>query len=193
TNGLPVKKGEGYAKFMVVGVDFQFALTDNWSMGGMTSWIGIPLVLTTKYSFKLTEKVHASAGLLYGNLLYSVKWFSNGGNFSSGFGIGFGNLTFGDEEANINFSAGYGFTHFHKMVTTHAGYDIYGDPMYLYNYKMDFQGTALFSVAGMKRISKKSMFVFDSVISLNAFVNFIAVAPAIRYMPKPENIFQFGL
>ncbi len=193
TNGFPVKKGEGYAKFMLVGIDMQFAITDKWSMGGMTTWWGVPLVFTTKYSFNLTEGINASLGVLYGNLVYGNIFTSSNSAFSNGGGIGFGNLTFGDEDANLNVSAGYGFIHSNQYYYEQNGVDASGYPIYESGYRNEISGTTLISIAGMKRISKQAMFVFDSVINLNDFSNVILFSPAVRYMPKPSNIFQFGL
>lgn len=192
TSGLPVKKGEGYAKFMLVGLDLQFAITDHWSMGGMTSWAGTPIIFTTKYSHSISEKLHTSVGLLYGNLIYA-DFFGSGGPFSTGGGILFGNLTFGNAEANINISGGYGFTHANVEHQEQIGTDPWGVPIYSYSYVNEVEGTALFSLGAMKRITPQAVLVFDSIINFNDYSNLAFFAPAVRYMPQQTNIFQFGL
>jgi len=178
TNGLPVKKREGYLRVMPIGVDFQFPITDNWSIGGMTSWYGVPMIVTSKVSQSITQKVHVSAGFLYGNLLHGAS-FTGDPFFSYGGGIGFGNLTIGNEEKNLNFSAGYGFVHY---------------PGWQNNVNViESAGTTMFSVAGMARISKQALFVFDSMGILVNGSPLYWINPAVRYMPKPSNIWQFGL
>ena len=52
TNALSIKKGENYTKISVYGPEVHFALTDNFSLGFMSTWIGSPLMLAAKYSFK---------------------------------------------------------------------------------------------------------------------------------------------
>lgn len=55
TNGLPVAKGESYVQWNLFGPDLQFGVSDNFGLGVMTSWIGIPLIGTAKYSFHRVE------------------------------------------------------------------------------------------------------------------------------------------
>lgn len=186
TNGFPVHKHEGYLKVMPIGLDFQFALTDKWSLGGMTTWWGVPMIVTTKYSFEISEDLHASAGLLYGNLLYFSNNIGSGGGFSTGGGIVFGNLTLGDEESNLNIGGGYGFVH--------SGVSIY-DPTIPGSVYQGIQGegAAMFSIAGMKRISEQATIVFDSMGLLYDGEIFFGLNPAIRYMPKQSHIWQFGI
>lgn len=178
TNGLPVKKGEGYVRFMPIGTDFQFPITDSWSIGGMTSWYGIPLIVTSKVSQSITNNFHVSAGFLYGNLMHGAG-FSNDPFLSYGGGIGFGNITIGNEERNLNVSGGYGFVHF---------------PGWVNNARvLENHGTTMFSIAGMARISKQAVFIFDSMGLIVDGSPIYWVNPAVRYMPKPTNIWQFGI
>lgn len=186
TNGFPVHKKEGYLKVMPVGVDFQFAITDNWSIGGMTSWYGVPLIITSKYSIEIEPTFHVSAGILYGNLLHGSRIFTGDKAFSLGGGIAFGNMTFGTEERNINISAGYGFVHYPETVYNPETFQYEEDGIFA-------SGTAMFSVAGMYRISEQGVLVFDSMgLIVNGEI-YYGINPAIRYMPKPENIWQFGI
>ncbi len=185
TNGFPVRKKEGYLKIMPVGLDFQFALTDNWSLGGMTTWYGVPAIITTKYSHEISPDLHISGGLLYGNLLYASNIFGSGGSFTTGGGIAFANITFGSEERNINISGGYGFVH-----SLQNEYD----PMtgLFINEGINGDGTAMFSIAGMARISEQATLIFDSMGLIFDGEIFYGFNPAVRYMPKQQNIWQFG-
>ncbi len=182
TNGFPVKKGEGYLRVMPAGIDCQFPITDNWSIGGMTSWYGIPLIVTTKVSAALDDELHVSAGMLYGNLLHGAA-FAGESTFSYGGGIGFANLTFGGEENNLNLSAGYGFVHYPTSEFTPTG-SITTTGVY---------GTTMFSIGGMSRVTKRGTFVFDSMGLISDGSIYYWLNPAIRYMPQPDNIWQFGL
>lgn len=186
TNGFPVRKKEGYLKIMPVGVDFQFALSDNWSIGGMATWYGVPLIVTTKYSFEISPDLHASGGVLYGNLLHGAQIFSSNGAFTVGGGIGFGNLTFGSEERNLNISGGYGFVHFPRNEFDPATGMFTGEAM-------NVKGAGMFSVAGMYRVSEQATLIFDSMGLIANGEIYFGATPAVRYMPKPSNIWQFGL
>ncbi|MFT5821689.1 MAG: hypothetical protein ACI8ZM_002943 [Crocinitomix sp.] len=186
TNGFPVRKHEGYLKVMPLGLDFQFALTDNWSLGGMASWYGVPLILTTKYSHEISPTLNVSGGLLYGNLLYASNIFGNGGSFTTGGGIAFGNLTFGTEERNFNISTGYGFVH----NSSNQNDPITGE---LIGSNIESNGAGMFSVAGMARVSEQATLVFDSMGLIYDGDIYFMINPAVRYMPKPQNIWQFGM
>ncbi|NOQ70482.1 MAG: hypothetical protein GQ574_00685 [Crocinitomix sp.] len=186
TNAFPIRKKEGYLKIMPVGFEFQFALTDNWSLGGMTAWWGVPMIIATKYSFEISDKCRTSAGLLYGNLMYISNSFGGGGTFSAGGGIAFGNLTFGDEESNFNVSGGYGFVH-----AGIGGFDLAfsGTDLEV----IEGQAAGMFSVAGMHRISQEAILIFDSIGLVYDARIYFGINPAIRYMPKSSEIWQFGI
>ena len=178
TNGIPVKKGEGYLRVMPLGVDCQFPVTDYWSVGGMTSWYGVPIIVTSKLSKSIDDDLHVSAGFLYGNLLHGAA-FSGDPFFSYGGGIGFANITLGDEEKNFNISGGYGFVH---------------NPTFMDNVQtIQSNGTAMFSIAAMARAESKITLLFDSVGILVDDNIYYWVNPAVRYMSKPTNIWQFGI
>ena len=180
------KKNEGYLKVIPIGVDFQFAITDSWSIGGMTSWYGVPLIVTSKYSFELDRTLHVSAGFLYGNLLHGAQIFIGGDPFSVGGGIGFGNITFGADERNINISGGYGFVHQSFTQIDPATLEYLGT-------EIRADGTVMFSIAGMYRFSEQGTFIFDSMGLLVDGEIFYGINPAIRYSPKPYHIWQFGI
>jgi len=134
TNGLPMKKGDSYALINLFGPEYQAAVANNFTLGAITSWVGIPLIGSAKYAFAMGEKVSGAIGTLIG----SGSWASLG---SAG-GLVYGALTVGGSRSNISFSAGY------------AGVTIEGD----------VGSAPLFSVAGMARINEKVAFVFDSFI-----------------------------
>lgn len=134
TNGLPMRKGDSYALISLFGPEYQAAVADNFTVGAITTWVGIPLIGSAKYAFSLGGNVSAAVGALIG----SGSWAS----ISSFGGLAYGSLTYGNNRSNISFTAGY------------AGVSIEGDK----------GSAPLYSVAGMGRISDKVAFVFDSFL-----------------------------
>jgi hypothetical protein len=139
TNGLPMKKGEHYVQWNLFGPDFQFAVSDRFGVGIMTSWMAIPIIGTAKYSFKLGENAHAALGTMLGTSSWAGLADSD---LSIGLALPFATLSIGDRKSNLAISGGYG------------GFWQGGDG----------DGRALFSVAGMTKISPKFSLVFDSFI-----------------------------
>lgn len=134
TNGLPMKKGDSYALIQLFGPEFQVALSEHFTVGVITTWLGMPLIGSLKYSVSAGDNVHFALGTLLG----TGTWLSLG---SVG-AIGYGSLTFGDHMKNLSFTAGY------------AGFSIDGNP----------SSSLLMSVAGMAKINQKVAFVGDSFI-----------------------------
>jgi hypothetical protein len=134
TNGLSLKRGENYVLWNLFGPDFQFGIRDNFTLGIMTSWIGIPIIGTIKKSFSLGENTHFALGGLVGTGSWVLPDF--GGL------LPFASLTFGNEWNKISFSGGYG-------------------AIWQEN---NLNGRFLSNVAGTVRISDKISLVFDSFI-----------------------------
>jgi hypothetical protein len=134
TNGLPMKKGDSYAIIQLIGAEYQVAIIDNLTVGGMTSWVGVPIIATAKYSFSIAENFSASVGLLAG----TGSWAATG---SYGL-LPFGTLTVGNNKLNLNFSAGYLNLNISDSNTS----------------------APLYSIAGLARLSNKVSFVGDSFI-----------------------------
>lgn len=166
TNGLPIEKGENYAKWGIFGPDFQFGVGKNFGLGVMTSWVGMPLIGTAKYSISLGSNVHVGLGALFG----TGSWIQP----DIFIGLPFGAITFGDRRRNISFSGGYGFLA--------AG--------------GESDGQALFSVGGMFKIGKKISLIFDSMIvpvQINSYAgNFAIFVPGMRWQHESDKAFQFG-
>lgn len=135
TNGLPIRKGQNYGQFTLLGPEAQFHLSDKVGVGVMTSWLGTPIVGTIKYSVSLSENVHFALG----GLLGTGSWIDP----DFGFALPFGAVTLGNGRYNINFSIGRG------MIWNNDG----------------VSAENLFSVGGMARITSKTSFVFDSFIT----------------------------
>jgi len=99
TNGLPMKKGDSYAMIQLPGAEYQIAVADNFTIGGMTSWLGVPLIGSAKYAVHITDNFNLAIGALAGTGSWA-SWNSYGV-------LPYGALTLGDHNKNLNVSAGY--------------------------------------------------------------------------------------
>ena len=166
TNGLPIEKGESYIQWNLYGPDFQFGIGENLGVGIMTTWVGVPLIGSAKYSWNIAEDVNMSAGALLGTGSWAAPDF--------GLALPFLALTFGDRRSNINFSGGYG-----------AAF-IEGNS----------EGRSLFAVAGMTKLGNKISLVLDSFIApgdkSSDKEEFAILIPGLRIQFSEKNAFQFG-
>lgn len=193
TNALPLEKGENYILWNLFGPDFHWGVGKNFGLGIMTSWIGMPIIGTAKYSIKLGEKTSLGLGLLAGTGSWALPRF--------GGVLPFGVLTLGDRKANINISGGYGYMSFGFRNNSSASFS---------------GGTALASIAGMVKVGKKFSLVFDSFIipgigykTVTDYNNYNPTTgtygtkvvrktggglliPGLRYQIQPDAAFQFG-
>lgn len=180
TNSFPLKKGDNYISRNLFGPEVHFGVGEKFGIGVMTSWFGVPIIGTAKYSINFGENANLGIGALVG----TGSWAS-----PDYFGaLPFGTLTFGTRKSNINFSAGYG------AISVGNGTD----------------GTALFSVAGAIGSGGKISFVFDSFIvpitqtqwtsnpntgnstSSTYKAIFALIIPGIRVQTNDDKAFQVG-
>lgn len=171
TNALPIKKGENYAMVNLYGPEVHFALSDQFSLGFMSTWIASPLILAAKYSFKTeNEKLNFSIGTLIGSTGYL-------NNFRGYAGLHFANVTYGTRLKNITFSAGYAYlqTGSYDYQFPEGSYTINSA---LNNYPQEVHVLSplkkgpMFSIAGIIKVGSKASFVFDSMLGLfNTEVN----------------------
>jgi hypothetical protein len=173
TNGLPVKKGKNYVQWTLLGPDLQFSVTDRLGAGLMTTWIGMPIIGSVKYTGNISENVNYAVGALVGTGSYIRP--------TVGGALPFGAITFGDGRSNLNFSAGYG-------AIWNTG---------------DVNGRPLVSVAGMTKVGKKVTLVLDSffLLSTDSYNGYIGnrlnstfgfIVPGIRINSTDTKAFQIG-
>ncbi len=162
TNGLPLKKGDSYVQWNLYGPDFQFSVSDDFGVGIMTSWIGMPIIGTAKYSFHLGKDFHLGLGTLVG----TGSWIKP----DLFFALPFGSATLGNRKSNITLSGGYG----------------YGSA------NGDGSGEALVSIAGLAKVNNKISIVLDSFIVPSSRANLAVIVPGIRWSNKSDRAFQFG-
>lgn len=185
-NAFPLRKGESFLKVMPVGIEVQLPLTKNWSIGGVTSWVGAPIGIRTKYSVPLKDSAYLAYKLGYGNMLFGSimdQSIKSGGGFLSAV------LTFGDRQNNFSFGAGYAMAHEHyswmdwnpetgELIEVDSGTDYY------------HMGYLSFGM--MQQFTERMSFVFDSFAAIGNMGVFIVAAPALRFGPKPRHKFQLG-
>lgn len=178
TNGLPLEKGKNYIQWNLFGPDLQFNVTDHVGMGIMTSWFGMPVIGTIKYSNSISDDVHYAVGGLVG----TGSWAAPG----IGGALPFAAITFGSGRSNLSFSGGYGA---------------------IWN-NGSTAGRALASVAGMHKVSRRVSIVFDSFIMLagsdktyTSYGGYIQtrrspglaiIIPGVRIHQTESAAFQFG-
>ncbi|BDX36751.1 hypothetical protein CYCD_01060 [Tenuifilaceae bacterium CYCD] len=187
TNGLPIEKGESYVQWNLYGPDFQFGIRKNLGVGIMTSWVGMPLIGTLKYTIPISPKTNLALGTLLG----TGSWIEP----DYGIVLPYAALTFGDRRRNLNLSLGYG-----AVFAEGKG-----------------EGRFLASVAIISKINKKISFVFDSFIMFPGKTEtveesvynpgtdtwdivytkekkygFAILIPGLRFDIGPNKAFQFG-
>ena len=97
TNAISLDKGENYIIWNIYGPDFQFGVGKHLSIGLMTTWVGLPIIGTIKYSGEISSNFHGGVGALLG----SATWAAPELFFALPFGI----VTLGDKRNNISLSA----------------------------------------------------------------------------------------
>ena len=164
TNGLPIEKGSNYILWNWYGPDIQFGVGKNFGIGVMTSWIGMPVIGSAKYTIETGKNTHIALGTLLGTGSWAFPKF--------GLALPFASLTYGSRRNNITFSGGYGAV---------WGYGMSG-------------GRALCSVAGMVKLTEKASFVFDSfIMPANVNNEYAAIyIPGFRIQTSSNKAFQFG-
>ncbi len=165
TNGFSNSEDGSYILFNVYGPDFQFAISDHFTAGILTTWIGSPIVGSLKYSASINESLHGAIGLLAG----SSGWLDLGLYF----GVPYASATFGSRINNITVSAGYG------LVAVDGESD----------------SRSLLSVAGTTQIWGRLAFVFDSMILpeiSDRRGTLMFASPGIRWFASNTTAFQFG-
>lgn len=218
TNGFSIKKGDNYVQWNLFGPDFQFGVADNLSLGIMTSWVGMPIIGTAKYSFRINKDFCGGVGFLGGTGSWAFPEF--------GLLLPFGFVTLGNRVNNLNFSAGYGALFQERSETIYTIVNVPAEgstnsyTSETNTYSMG-EGRPLLSLAGMFRLNNKFSFVFDTFImlagkertetSLNQTYNeatglvtwyltsqkikpdpFMVLSPGLRFQATENSSFQFG-
>lgn len=174
TNAFSILKGENYAKINLGGPEVHFAVSNNFSVGVMSSWIASPIGLALKYTFPTrNEKVNFGVG----TIMASTGYIAQGRIWG---GLHWGMLTIGDRKNNITFSAGYSYIKVPNLFGntelstsgTYAAVDngngYYTRP-YIETYQIKNYGmikAPILGIAGLASVGKKATFIMDAMFIL---------------------------
>ena len=162
-NALPIRKGENYYMLNLFGPEFHFAVSNNMNVGLMTTWVGSPLVLALKYTFKNNEsKMNFSAGSLLGTSGY-IR------NFSGFGGLHWLSATYGDRNNNITFSGGYGYIQQGGNRALPVVGTYVDNSLRIENVKASLVHGPLCSFSAIFKVGAKSSFVFDNMALFYTF------------------------
>jgi len=182
TNALPIDKGDNYVQLNLYGADIEFGVAKNLSVGGMTTWIGIPILGTIKYSIPIDKKV----GLAFGAIVGTASWALVNQDYvgPKSIALPFAAFTVGDKSANFNISVGYGAVR-SKVENFNGSVSIISN---------ETNGRFLMSFGGMKKFGKKVSFVFDSFLipASGSKEGGGILIPGLRFQTQPNKAFQFG-
>jgi len=165
-NALP-RKNKNTLKIFPLGIDAQFGIGDNFQLGGFTSWIGAPLIVTAQYRFDLAKDFYGAAGVYAG----TSSWVAFASDNPGGGVVPYASLTYGTHESNFMVGYGYGYL----------------------NVGGDSGGTSLIMLGGTAAMGKKASFVFESILSVGQGGANGTVTPGVRWHYKSGSAFQFGL
>lgn len=188
TNAFPIEKGDNYAMIHLYGPEVHFAVTDNLSLGLMTSWIASPIAGVAKYAFNADGKARFALGGMLGSSGYLSGSQGYGGLFWS-------TLTLGARQSNVSISAGYGFMStgqevsrgnqyqfydsyytgdkyripdyaaytavYGQLYPTSLNPNVYADTRMLWNHR---KGSFVTGIAGIVPVGKRASFFFDSMV-----------------------------
>ncbi len=171
TNAFSILKGENYSKINLGGPEVHFAVSNNFSIGVMSSWIASPIGLALKYTFPTrNEKVNFGVGTIMASSGYIAQGRIWGG-------LHWGMLTIGDRKNNITFSAGYSYIKAPRLFGntvlstpgTYAAVD-YGNGQFsspnIPQYEVknnDMIKAPIFGIAGLVSVGKKASFIMDAM------------------------------
>lgn len=163
TNALPVKKKEGYTMIHLYGPEIHYGLTDNFSIGIMTTWIASPFVLAMKYTIPTkNEKLNFGLGSLLGSSGYLFQFRGWGG-------LQWGMVTLGDKINNITVSLGVSYinTGGINILYRPGVYDYQnGEYPNSYEEKKPTLVAPVIGVGGIVKLSSKLSFIWDSMLFL---------------------------
>lgn len=104
SNALPSKKGDHYYMLHLIGPEVNLALSDNFSLGLVATWVGNPLAMKAKYTFNSKTNTHFAIGTFVG---YNFVSDPLPGETNEFVGIHYATITRGNQSSNISLSLGY--------------------------------------------------------------------------------------
>lgn len=163
-NALPMAKGQKFAAINLYGPEVHFALTDNFSLGVITTWIVSPIMVNAVYRFTPTKPiVYYSVGTTMG-----ASGYLN--NMKTWGGYHYGNVSFGDRKSNLTIGAGVHYVF--------PGIENFEAPIgKVYYTRDDFSAArrevkekpelgGAITISGITNSGSKTSFIFDSAFAL---------------------------
>lgn len=169
TNGIPIREGESYINWTLLGPDIQFGYKDNLGFGLITTWWASPVVFSFKHTRSLGENKGLAVGVLAGGNLWGGDQVLAALPYVAG--------TIGDRSANATASVGL-------IGITGSGLANGSD------------SRLVLSFGGMAAMTQTATFVFDSFIlpggtdPNDKMVGYLI--PGVRIQTKPQSAFQIG-
>lgn len=174
-NALPNKKGDHYFLLSLFGPEVHFGMTENLTVGVMTSWLVDPLALVAKYAFNSNSNTHYSIGNIVG---YGGQII---GYDSGPFGLHWVTITKGDVKQNISLSLGGGWRAYEDYSSNSIGIQTITN------------NSAVIGFGGLKSLTRKMSLVFDSMIFPSRNGTTAIIMPGIRVMKARGKATQFAL
>jgi hypothetical protein len=178
TNSFPIEKGDNYAVINLYGPEVQFAVTNRFSIGVLSTWIASPIAVALKYTFPTSnEKLNFGVGTILG----SSGYFNQARSFG---GLHWGMVTYGDRMNNITLSLGYSYLRtgitmgntLYKPGTYAAvedqfnpGYFNFADlPLLNSNKYAPKIGAPIIGIGGIASVGSKASFIFDAMLIMGS-------------------------
>ena len=172
TSAMPIKKGEDYAMINLYGPEVHFAVSENFSLGVMSTWIASPFLLAAKYTFPTKdEKLNFGIGTLFGTSGYL-------NNFRGYGGLYWGMVTMGSRMNSVTVSAG--FLHMQPDTRKEQFYipGVYNSTVPWASFPDDYPGATfelrspdpitspVIGLGAIAKVGQKASFIFDGMLFL---------------------------
>lgn len=164
SNGLHLTENESYIVWNLFGPDFQIGISEDVTLGLITTWVGSPIIGSVKYAYSINEKTHLGLG----SLLATGSWTA----IEYIVALPYASITRGDATKNLTFSAGI------SMGSSGIDNTGFSDP--------------IFSLSGMKKMNNSLTFVFDSFIYASSTDGGALILPGLRFQTQEKKAFQIG-
>ncbi len=191
TNGFSIPQGDVHATFSGISFDVQVGVTDRITAGIQSSYYGVPIIGTIKYSIPFNEKVNFAVGALLGTGSWVLPDFS--------LALPFAAVTYGDRRNNVNFSVGYGATFmggegvadnmlisFGAALSGKTRFSLIFDSMLVPGFTNENLGTSGLIIPGFKLRSRKKARAFQFGFGVGVFDGILVPLPLpfFRYLQK---------
>ena len=182
-SAINMKKGDAYYQnTMLIINSFNYAVTDNFTLGGGVEIISLlarkPIFfINPKLSYSVGKNMHVGAGVLY----FDASLISGNGN--AHFLLGYGNFTYGNNDHNVTVNLGSDLEHGGSPMMTLCGFTRVGAKFglltenWLLTSNIDYN---IFSFGG-RVIGRKNLFDFGLITNTSIFNSGITGIPFISY------------